>query len=128
MRRLAALLRVRRQQRTLRMAGAVLALAAVLPSAFPYDHVLPGTGDAHAAGHAHEAQRSRDAHAQHCHGDAASCTDAPATGPVQMIGADLLAAAPASLPVPLLAPARALSGIAPLPEVRPPMRALSLPA
>jgi len=72
-----ALRRPSTRRRVLVVAAAVLTVLAVVPSVFPYDHVL---GDpAHAAEHAR-------VHGSHCHDTPASCADAPvAAGPNQFL-------------------------------------------
>lgn len=129
MRHLGALPDRRARRRLARAAGVVLALLALLPSVFPYDHVLPVAAHPHDHADARTAHGATESHEQHCHGNASSCSDAPVpAGPGQMIGSDLLAVAPAGLVPVLVVPQPALVGIAEPPEVRPPVRALPLTA
>jgi hypothetical protein len=55
----------------------VAALAVMLGAPDHWDLSWPGN-DGHV--HHHDVDAHRDAHARHCHGDAATCTDFPLTG------------------------------------------------
>lgn len=97
-----------------------LAMLALLPSVFPYDHVLP-----HLAGHAHghDAAHAASAHAAHCHGDPGSCSDAPVpSGPGQMVAGEALVVAPVMMLVLVSHQTPLLAGVSRRPEVRPPVR------
>lgn len=102
------------RERVLRVTMSVLVFFAVLPSVVPYDHVLPGVHD-------DDTPAAEATHARHCHGDAASCADAPvAAGPGQLIFSDPLVLTPALLAVLIAIAVPALTGIAIRPPTRPP--------
>lgn len=101
--------------RAARAVIAIMIVFAVLPSVVPYDHLLPGLH--HDATVAQEA-----AHETHCHLTPGSCADAPiSAGPGQFIFSEPLILAPALLAVLLFFSLPAMTGIAPRPEVRPPV-------
>jgi predicted permease len=110
------LLRGRTRQRIAIFAAGMLTALALVPSAIPYDHLLPGEGPV----------EQTAVHAAHCHESAAGCADAPITsGPGQMIDAAPLLAEPAMLSVLLLTAASILIGVNRRPVLRPPMRAVA---
>ncbi len=110
-----ARLRARDRRAIARNALTVLVFVAVLPSVFPYDHLLPG---AHADG------GQEAVHVSHCHVSPGTCSDAPVTaGPGQLLHSQPLLLVPSLLAVALIAAVPVLTGLMPKPEVRPPLRA-----
>jgi hypothetical protein len=94
---------------------AVLVFLAVLPSVFPYDHVLPGV-------HAGASEADEAMHASHCHVSPATCSDAPITsGPGQLLFGAPIVVVPSMLAVLLWLTIPALAGITRRPEIRPPL-------
>jgi len=94
---------------------AVLVFLAVLPSVFPYDHLVPGI-------HAGASEAEEAMHAAHCHVSPATCSDAPITsGPGQLLFSAPMLLTPSMLAVLLLMTIPALAGITQRPEIRPPL-------
>jgi hypothetical protein len=106
-----------RQRTAARGVLAVLVFLAVLPSVFPYDHLLVGV-------HAGATDAEEATHASHCHVSPATCSDAPITsGPGQLLFGAPIVVVPAMLAVLLLLTIPALTGITRRPEIRPPLLA-----
>lgn len=100
-------------RRGLRAGMVLLAFFALLPSVFPYDHVL--NDPSHAAEH-------EQVHKTHCHGTPGQCADAPMpSGPGQMLGSDVLLPAAPTLAVLMALAATPLVGISWRPLLRPPL-------
>jgi hypothetical protein len=109
---------MRRRRTAARAALAALVFLAVLPSVFPYDHLLPGQ----LLFGASEAEESM--HASHCHVSPATCSDAPITsGPGQLLFGTPMVVVPSMLAVLLMLTIPALAGITRRPEIRPPLLA-----
>jgi hypothetical protein len=111
----------RRAVRRARHAGAArcvmvaLAALAVLPSAVPYDHILPHQDN----------PADASVHAAHCHTSPGSCADAPvSSGPSQLLFSQPLLPPPNvddSLPSHVHREQHVLAGRTVPPELRPPI-------
>jgi hypothetical protein len=109
--------RLPRWRAAARAALAALVFFAVLPSVFPYDHLLPGFP-------AGESDAAEAMHASHCHARPAACSDAPVTsGPGQLLSGAPVVVVPSMLAVLLLLAVAPLAGITRRPEIRPPVLA-----
>jgi hypothetical protein len=95
----------------------VLVAAALLPSLFPYDHLLP---------HTEHADEHTSVHASHCHESPGTCADAPLpSGPGELLSSAPLLAAPGLVAIAVATAALALRGLTVRPRVRPPLAVLS---
>src|SRR6476660_5265518 len=113
----AAFLPARQRRSLARAALTGLIFLAVLPSVFPYDHLLPG---------AHDDDGQEAVHVSHCHVSPGTCSDAPVTaGPGQLLHSQPLLLTPALLAIAMIAAVPVLTGLVLKPEVRPPLRALN---
>jgi hypothetical protein len=101
----------------------VLVFLALMPSVYPYDHLLVPAVDAHEGAHAASDER---VHASHCHGTAASCADAPvSSGPGHFLANTPLMPVPTMVFVLIVTTALAWTGITRRPDLRPPLFASS---
>jgi hypothetical protein len=98
------------------VAVAALFLVALLPSVFPYDHIIL---DAHAEP---VGSAEQQAHATHCHVSPGTCADAPlAAGPGQLLMGAPLLTPPTLITLLLIASIPVLYGVTRRPELRPPL-------
>jgi hypothetical protein len=105
----------RGRRRALHGAAAAVAALALLPSLFPYDHVIAVSAD---HGHGDAAM----VHASHCHGSPESCADAPVTaGPGQLLGSGELLVPVALVAMVLLLPVAVMRGVTRRPPTPPPL-------
>jgi hypothetical protein len=108
------LVRARTLRRFGRAIAVTLVVAALLPSLFPYDHLLQR--DAHASEHG-------PVHALHCHDTPGSCADAPLpAGPGELFAAAPLLTTPALISVAMAVAVVVLCGVTKRPPVPPPVQ------